>query len=585
MLSSLSPRRFFSLQPTPQTFESITHSLFTQDSSTWKPSPNFSITLASLDAGIRNAKFSDFLSKSIKKGLEKPKTFPQVLQFLSSSFEKTHISQAIVHSLGVDHPLKNHLSSWETHKIRWEGSPTSPTRKSYRSSFSIPLVSSFLETFWSAIDDLDSSQRYSSIWEKYLILEILYRCCSLPFHMVKYLQIYFLRPLKVYLLVSVGSFLTLALGRLYQTYQEHPDRLVYIEKCQPVNPSVPPQLGAWKQLLTNIPQKGARIFLTGKPGCGKTSLIEELLYRQNMEPALEKLVFVHLKIADIVTDQNYGYGEILEKIKRKMEPWQERLVLIVDEAQRLQKHQQLLETFRTKIMDPLPRLRCLFATTSEEFTPFTSDEPFVRRITQIPVQEPTKADLLRILQCEQRKYLDWPIPEDLLQTIVEKVLPEELEQNPQSPVGAISRATQFLKNTVESYQKKVQSDYTLPTLQNVQESLDHAKKVLADKTMQGIQNIDPQILEIRNLEQQFTEQTDLNAAHQQRVKIISPFFQAHKWAKERSTFLAQKLLVHPEKDTMRNELLLLDFFVLPALATKIRTLAVETLALPTRVDP
>lgn len=584
MLASLSSGRFFSFSPAPQNFATMTNALLQQDASLWKPSKHLSAAFSAVAQEEEpNKKLLEFFQKSVAQGMTHPKDLPHILHILSSSFEKGQVSAAIDHCLGGEHPFKDLLRSWEKHKTRWEGISASPTKNSYRPSFSIPLVSSFLETFWSAIDDLDSSQRYSSIWEKYLILEILYRCGSLPFQLAKYLQIYFLTPLKVYLLVAVGTFLTLGLARLYQTYQQRPDCLVYIEKCQPVNPSVPPQPKPWNQLLSTIQQEGARIFLTGKPGSGKTSLIESLLYRQKIEPGLKKLVFVHLKIADLVTDQSFGYGEILEKIKRRMEAWQDNLVLVVDEAQRLQEH-RLLDTFRTKIMDPLPRLRCLFATTSVELTPFISNTPFARRITQIPVEEPTKEDLLHILQSEQRKYLDWPIPEDLLKAIVDKVLTEG-GQNPEPKIGAIHRATQLLKNTVEKYRKKVKSTYTLPELQESQESLNQAKSALAEKILQGIENIRAEKELVSTLKQVVATQKRLNTEHQKRVQTITPFFQAHKWAKERSVSLAQTLLTHPEQDSARNELLLLDFVVLPALAKTIRERAVETVALPTGVDP
>lgn len=583
-LAVLSPWRFFSFSPAPQNFAAMTNALLQQDVSSWKPSKHLSAAFSEVSQEEEpNKKLLEFFQKSVAQGMDHPKDLPQILHVLSSSFKKGQVSAAIDHCLGGEHPFRDLLPSWEKHKTRWEGISVSLTKNSYRPSFSIPFISSFLETFWSAIDDLDSSQRYSSIWEKYLILEILYRCSSLPFQLAKYLQIYFLTPLKVYLLVAVGSFLTLGLARLYQTYQQRPDRLVYIEKCQPVNPSVPPQPKPWNQLLSNIQQEGARIFLTGKPGSGKTSLIESLLYRQKTEPGLKKLVFVHLKIADLVTDQSFGYGEILEKIKRRMEAWQDHLVLVVDEAQRLQEH-RLLDTFRTKIMDPLPRLRCLFATTSAELAPFTSNTPFVRRITQISVEEPTKEDLLHILRCEQRKYLDWPMAEELLNAIVEKVL-SRADQNPEPAIGAICRATQLLKNTMERYLEKVKSNYSLPGLQKAQESLNHAESTLAEKILQGIENIGAEKEQVETLKQEVATQKRLNTEHQGRVQTIAPFFQAHKWAKERSTSLAQTLLKTPDKDAARNELLLLDFVVLPALAKKIRALAVETVALPTGVVP
>lgn len=156
-----------------------------------------------------------------------------------------------------------------------------------------------------------------------------------------------------------------------------------------------------KQLILILltPEKSA--ILTGKPGIGKTAIVEGLGYRiQRNEVPNALLGYTIIKVntsALIGVDPVTGEPRIqilLNEIKNKT-----KLILFIDEIHTLMGKGEAMD-FANIFKPGLDRgdIKVIGATTTDEYEKYIlRDKAFVRRFQKVEVEEPTREETIKIL--------------------------------------------------------------------------------------------------------------------------------------------------------------------------------------------
>jgi MoxR-like ATPase len=158
-----------------------------------------------------------------------------------------------------------------------------------------------------------------------------------------------------------------------------------------------------KQLILILLTPDKSAILIGKPGVGKTAIVEGLAYRiqRNLVPdILKDYQVIKLNTAALLgVDPITGESKVqtlIDEIKDKT-----KLILFIDEIHTLMGSKGESMDFANMFKPALDRgdIKVIGATTSDEYEHFIlRDKAFVRRFLKIEIQEPTRDENIQILQ-------------------------------------------------------------------------------------------------------------------------------------------------------------------------------------------
>ena len=175
----------------------------------------------------------------------------------------------------------------------------------------------------------------------------------------------------------------------------------YTEKEYVTNPAIGRDEQIKELILVLLtPEKSA--ILTGKPGIGKTAIVEGLAYRiqrGEVPDALKDYSIINIKTASLIGTMPNGDSKVqimVDELKQR-----ERIILFIDEIH------MLIGATDTSSMDfanifkeGLGRgsIKVVGATTSEEYEKYIlRDKAFTRRFQRVDVPEPTREETIKIL--------------------------------------------------------------------------------------------------------------------------------------------------------------------------------------------
>ena len=153
-------------------------------------------------------------------------------------------------------------------------------------------------------------------------------------------------------------------------------------------------------LILLTPEKSA--ILVGKPGIGKTSIVEGLAYqlqRDNVPDALKGYRIISVKTTSLLgslTDGETRLQTLIDELKVL-----DKIILFVDEVHMLMgaTNESSLD-FANMFKESLGRgsIKMIGATTSEEYERYVlRDKAFVRRFQRVDVNEPNREETIEIL--------------------------------------------------------------------------------------------------------------------------------------------------------------------------------------------
>lgn len=152
-------------------------------------------------------------------------------------------------------------------------------------------------------------------------------------------------------------------------------------------------------LILLTPEKSA--ILVGKPGVGKTALVEGLAYRiqiGNVPNALKGYQIIKINTSALLgVDPETGEGKIqilLDELKNY-----HNLILFIDEIHTLMGNKEDALDFANMFKPGLDRgdIKVIGATTTEEYEQYIlRDKAFVRRFQKVDIAEPTREETIAI---------------------------------------------------------------------------------------------------------------------------------------------------------------------------------------------
>ncbi len=153
-------------------------------------------------------------------------------------------------------------------------------------------------------------------------------------------------------------------------------------------------------LILLTPEKSA--ILVGKPGIGKTSIVEGLAYqlqRNNVPDALKGYVIISVKTTSLLGSATNGETRLQTLIDELKEL--DKIILFIDEVHMLMgaTNESSLD-FANMFKESLGRgsIKMIGATTSDEYERYVlRDKAFVRRFQRVDVNEPTRDETIQIL--------------------------------------------------------------------------------------------------------------------------------------------------------------------------------------------
>lgn len=195
----------------------------------------------------------------------------------------------------------------------------------------------------------------------------------------------------------------------------------YTEKEYITNPAIGRDVQIKELLLILLtPEKSA--ILVGKPGIGKTAIVEGLAYaiqQGNVPDALKGYTVINIKTASLLGTMPNGESRVqvmIDELKEK-----EKIILFIDEIHMLigATDESALD-FANIFKEGLGRgsIKVVGATTTEEYERYIlRDKAFTRRFQKVEVPEPTREETINIMMGTlpkiekttgaKLKYTDW----------------------------------------------------------------------------------------------------------------------------------------------------------------------------------
>ncbi len=255
--------------------------------------------------------------------------------------------------------------------------------------------------------------------------------------------------------------------------------------------------------------------LVGEPGVGKTAIVEGLAKRisQGLVPdILKNKKILSLDLTLLISGTIYR-GEFEGRLKQTMEELsrQDNLILFIDEIHNIigaGSNQGTMDA--ANILKPAlarGQLRCIGATTLDEYKKYISSDPALeRRFQSIVVEEPTREDTLKILQGIKKNYEEYhgvEITDEAVQLAVDLSV-KYIHDNflPDKAIDLLDEASAGVKVrqkssplVQEQFDLKVKKDELLA---QKQEAIVNEKFTDANKLKEKIESLEKKLQDIEN---------------------------------------------------------------------------------------
>jgi ATP-dependent Clp protease ATP-binding subunit ClpB len=293
------------------------------------------------------------------------------------------------------------------------------------------FIPNIINIFLGAFNFLDSQKKYTTLWDKHLLLEIIYKFFIIPFCLIKILQPFFVITAKVYLVTAA---IIVATGILVSCYQRWfrplPDEIVNctnLDKKMEIG-LIEPKVGQFEELerLKAALEVGSNVLLIGKSGDGKTALLHHLIrhkHERQLPEKLQKLAVYEVDCGLMISSVNFGHSELINQIKDQIEGYDDKVLLFFDEFYQIAANPAAFRAFKKKFLEDKPHSNFVAAVTQKEFEEIEKldmDGSFRRRVVPIIIQSfSDEQNRLVIRELINREAKDIPVTEDAIEAIVE----------------------------------------------------------------------------------------------------------------------------------------------------------------------
>jgi len=217
--------------------------------------------------------------------------------------------------------------------------------KSWR-PLALYFIPNLVNTFLGAFNLLDTNKRYASLWDKYLLLDIIYKFFFIPYFLIKGLENFYGITTKVYLIAAaILAFSAITISCIKKWFK--PNTFIFAENLDIAmeQGKIKPAVGQFKeiqQLKAALElDSGSTVLLVGESGSGKTTLIENLVqekHRGKLSENLERLTPYKISCGSMFA-VDFGFAQVVNEMKTQIAQMEgKKLLLFFDEFNQIVKN-------------------------------------------------------------------------------------------------------------------------------------------------------------------------------------------------------------------------------------------------------
>lgn len=361
--------------------------------------------------------------------------------------------------------------------------PTSSEWQRYR-----PLVLYFipnlLNLFLGAFNFLDIRKKYTTLWEKYLLIEIVYKFFVVPYVLFKILEPFIDVTAKVYvatvaIIVGVGLLLS-----IYQRWlRPIPDEIVNCRNLDKLmsKGTIEQKVGETKELNRLIESLSIdqNVILIGKTGEGKTSLVHHLValkHQKKLPEKLQKLSIFEVSCGGLMSTVNYGHAELISQLKEQCEGFDEKILFFFDDFGQISEDKKAFETFKTKFLEEKPHSKFIATITLSNFQDILkkldTDGSFEQRVDPIVIQCSDDQMKLILGDLKERQAKKIPVSADAIKKTIELSSKNDYLPSTGRPAKAIKIFNRAIGRCLSAFS----ADFVSPQLMQARKELKCIKK-------------------------------------------------------------------------------------------------------------
>jgi hypothetical protein len=407
------------------------------------------------------------------------------------------------------------------------------------------FIPNLINVFLGAFNFIDSHKKFTTLWEKHLLLEIIYKFFIIPYCLIKVLQPVFIVTVKVYV---VAALIIIATGILVSAYQRWlrplPDEIVNCVNLdkQMAKGLLEPKVGQAKELelLIAALELDSNILLIGNSGDGKTALVHHFIQKKHegqLSEKLQKYTAFEVDCGLVVSSYGFGYSEVINQIKEQSDGYDEALFFF-DEFDKIATNKEAFKAFKKRFLEDKPHSKFIAAITFKEFNEVKKidlDGSFRRRVTIINLQSNSdEQNRLILREWVNRQAKDVPVSDEAIEAVLEKSKLEGYLPG----IGRPAKAIKILMNAIVVCRAAYNPHYASEKLcearqelQNLQQQAIHHVKVdgkilkkIRDQR-QKIQNFEKELKqhkrEVAKIKKLMEQQQKLNANYYHLTHLLA----------------------------------------------------------------
>lgn len=351
----------------------------------------------------------------------------------------------------------------------------------------IYFIPNLINIFLGAFNFLDSHKKFTTLWEKHLLLEIVYKFFVIPFFLIQVLQPIFIVTVKVY---AIAAAIIVGGGVLAACYQKWlkplPDEIVNCTNLDKqmeqghIEPTV--GMGATIDRIISTLLTGSNVLLIGKSGAGKSAAGKRLIQlkrEERLPKDLQKLANYEVDCGLLMSNVSFGHSELINQIKDQMAGYEHQVLFHLDEIDQLVKNGGAFQAFKKRFLEDQPSPAFIATTTFKEFEKIKEldgDGSFRRRVVPIIVDDGDETQNRLILsELINRIATKIPVTQDAIEKVLE--LTESEEYLPQ--IGRPAKAIKLMKDAIGRCEWTYNPHFVSPELEQARQAVQDFESQLA----------------------------------------------------------------------------------------------------------
>lgn len=362
----------------------------------------------------------------------------------------------------------------------------------------IYFIPNLLNIFIGAFNFLDSHKKYTTLWEKHLLLEIVYKFFIIPYCLIQILQPLLIITAKVYL---VTALIIVASGILLSCYQRWfrplPDEIVNCVNLdkQAALGHIEPKVGQLEEInrLIAALEVHDSVLLLGLSGEGKTALIHHFIQLKNEKKLPQQLQDLTVYEADcglMVSSVSFGHSELINQTKEQISGHEDKVLVFFDDFYQIATNKAAFLAFKKRFLEDKPRCKSILAVTFkewEEIKKLDIDYSFRRRTYRMKMNSSTDEQIKQIIKNYQLHFAqDVPVTDEAIETIVE--LSDEADYLPE--IGRAAKAEEIFKTAIGMSRAAINHHYDSTEFDEKELKLNHKSIQTIKKIIAHQQKID-----------------------------------------------------------------------------------------------